>query len=243
MPDDSPAFAVPQDAVIRRLFRWSGIFPLGAFVIVHVVTNVLAVRGGDAILATAQRLARTPALAAIEAAFVFLPLIVHAAIGAWLIVREPIAAPSPYPRAVRTALRATGVGTAVFVAIHLPELRSRVPGAHPGGGELQTVLGSDLSSTWHGVPIVGVFYLAGAGCVAFHFAAGLWGESRRARLRSWAAWSAGVVGVAIWCAFADVVVLHATGSTLFGGWSADAPAAVAPAEPCPQGPKKTSTNE
>jgi hypothetical protein len=121
-------------------------------------------------------------------------------------------------------MRATGVATLAFLAMHLPEFRFRLGAAvRPDGHELATILAMDLSSTWKGLPLRGVAYLAGAGCAVFHFAAGMWGAfagtSRGARSpkgRKWIAWAASVLGAAIWIAFANLVILHATGATLLG---------------------------
>jgi succinate dehydrogenase/fumarate reductase cytochrome b subunit len=179
----------------------------------------------------------------VEALFVYAPLALHAGIGLWLVVtRMPLAQPSPYPPGVRVAMRATGVVVAAFLAMHLPEVRFRSPfqgGARPGSGELLTVLASDLSSTWHGVPWRAVAYLAAAGCIAFHFAAGLWGffatswgaSARARRLRRGAAWGAAIVGSSVWLLLTDVIVLHATGTRLIG---APAPSPAPTGGDCPR---------
>ena len=220
----------------RRLFSFSGVFPLGAFLVVHLVVNARALRGEAAFVGAARTLERFPGIAAVEAVLVFLPLLVHAAIGAWLVAtRAPLAEPSPYPRGVAVAMRATGVVVLAFLAMHLPELRLRALGPAPDGGELLTILSADLSSTWHAVPSRGIAYLIGTGAVTFHFVAGLWGAFARSRsgsvasTRRVAGWAAVALGAAMWLLFVDVVVLHATGSRLFGS-----PAAAARSlEPCP----------
>ena len=226
-----------MDRLARRFFSLSGLVPLGAFLVIHVVTNARAIRGDAAFLAATRTFESVPALPLIEALFVFAPLVLHGALGLWLILtRRSFEPAAPYPRGVRLAMRATGVLTLAFLAMHLPELRFRQPGIRPSGGELLTVLASDMSSTWHGIPWRGVVYLAAAGCVAFHFAAGLWGffaRPRRAgRVNAAAAWVAGAVGAVLWALLANVVVLHATGARLFRGARDDAPQSSA--ADCPQ---------
>jgi succinate dehydrogenase / fumarate reductase cytochrome b subunit len=229
---------VPE-TLVRRVFSLSGVFPLGAFLVVHILANASALRGDGAFAATVRALHGLPFRGLAEGLLVFAPLAVHGAIGVWMtITRRPLAQPSPYPNGVRVAMRVTGVLVLAFVAMHLPEIRFGVgPDGHTGAA-LLTVLTADLSSTWRGVPWRGVVYLAGAGCVTFHFAAGLWGfvigswsgrdaPSRRTRLA--AAWGAAVVGASLWIALADVVVLHATGARVVG---AAAPEPVA-TQPCP----------
>src|SRR5262249_23634495 len=147
----------------------------------------------------------------------------------------PLARPNPYSPGVRAAMRATGVLAFVFLGLHLPELRFRIPGARPRSGELLTLLTSDLSSTWHGVPWRAVVYLVAAGGVAFHFAAGLWGflatawagaGARNGRFRRGAAWGAAIVGGSFWLLLTDVVVLHATGTRLIGDPAPPEPASL-----------------
>lgn len=225
MPTTAPARPALSTRAprVHRLFSLCGVLPLGAFLVVHLAINAAAL-GGDAAFARAVHLAhRLPALWLFESLFIFAPLLVHGGIGLWMVVtRTPLAESSPYPDALRIALRATGVVAVAFVAMHLPELRWRAPGVRLGAGELETLLVADLSTVWHGVPWRGAAYLVGTGCVTFHFAAGMWGWlmttrlGARSRARRWVGWGAGAVGAAVWVLLANVVVFHATGSRLFG---------------------------
>jgi succinate dehydrogenase/fumarate reductase cytochrome b subunit (b558 family) len=232
-------------ALARRIFSLSGVVPLGAFLVLHVVTNARALRGEFAFEQAVRAQARIPGLPVVEALVVFAPLLVHAAMGAWLVAtRRPLGeGASPYPRALAVAMRATGVVAIVFLALHLPDLRFRAEmvaslaspaSARPDGGVLLTLLAAELSSTWHGIPLRAVAYLAGSACVVFHFAAGLWGFFARtergveARARLWAAWAAAAVGASMWLLLVGTVVFHATGARLFGS-----PAAPVAHEPCP----------
>ena len=240
VPDyDAPAFPLPLFA--RRFFSLSGVVPLGVFLVLHAVTNFRVVRGEPAFLATVRLYERIPALPLVEAVFVFAPLVFHATLGLWAVAaRRPLHETSPYPGGVRVAMRATGVLLGVFLAMHLSELRFRVPGVRPSGGELLTVLASDLSATSHGVPWRGIAYLVGTGCATFHLSVGLWGffattnAGSRARERAWAAYCLAALGGVLWLTFANVVVLHATGARLFGApepWTS--PAETIEREPCP----------
>jgi succinate dehydrogenase/fumarate reductase cytochrome b subunit len=214
------------------------VLPLGIFLIAHLAINARALRGDAVFVSAVHALHRIPALALLEWLLVFAPLAVHATIGLWLVVtRQPLAEPSPYPDAMRIAVRATGVAAIAFLALHLPELRFRTPGARLDGDELAAVLMADLSSTWHGVPLRGGAYLAGAACVTFHFAAGLWAffvttrAGRSARARKWGGWGAGAIGAATWVMLANIVVFHATGARLLGG--AEEPGDRGAHLPCP----------
>jgi succinate dehydrogenase/fumarate reductase cytochrome b subunit (b558 family) len=214
--------------LLRRLFSLTGVVPLGAFLVLHVVINARAVRGEQAFARSADLLARIPALPLAEVLFVLLPLLLHAAVGLWLVAsRQPLTEPSPYPESLAAAMRVTGLVALAFLAMHLPELRFRGLVRSPSGGELATRLAEDLSSTWHGLPWRGAAYILGSACVVFHFAAGLWGffaRSRRgadARSRRWAALGAATLGTAMWLLLVDAVVFHATGARLVGSPEAD----------------------
>jgi len=222
--------------LLRRLFSLTGVVPLGAFLVVHVVVNARAVRGELAFARSADALARIPALPLFELLFVLLPLLLHAAIGLWLVAsRQPLSEPTPYPPTLAAAMRVTGLVALAFLAMHLPELRFRGLVQSPSGGELATRLAEDLSSTWHGLPWRGAAYLIGSACVVLHFAAGLWGFFARsprgadARSRRWAALGAAMVGSAMWLLLVDAVVFHATGARLVGSPEAD----TSQVGPCP----------
>jgi succinate dehydrogenase/fumarate reductase cytochrome b subunit (b558 family) len=233
VPD--PALATRRRALVREAFSLSGVLPLGAFLVVHVAANARALAGDAAFTSAAKGLERIPALALVEIVFVYVPMLVHAGIGAWLIVtRASLGAPSPFGSAARLAMRITGVLALAFLALHLAELRFRTPGARPAAEALSTLLASHLASMQYGLPLRAVGYLLGSAAVCFHFAAGLWGvfartpqgQGRQARRR--AVWWAGAVGGAMWLLFANVVVFHATGAPLLGG----APAEWHASEPC-----------
>ena len=225
----------------RRLFTLSGVAPLGAFLVLHAITNARAVRGEAAFIGAMAKYDHVPALPLFEALFVYVPLLFHGAFGLWLIVaRRPLVEPSPYPPRWRLAVRVTGVVGALFLVLHLPEYRFRNSSfVSPSGGELLTWLAADLSSTFHGWPLKAVVYLFASACMTFHFAAGSWGvfagtrlgaDDPRARRRS--AWAAALAGSALWFIFANTVVYHATGASLFGE-PAHPEAEVIPGAECP----------
>lgn len=213
--------AASDSKLARRLFSLSGVLPLGVFLVVHLATNVRAIRGGGEYARAIDLVHRIPGLPAVEALLLFAPLALHSLVGSWLaITRTPLSEPSPYGRTMSIAVRATGAAALAFIAMHLAELRF---GARLDGATLATIVQADLSSTRWSVPWRALAYLVGTACVTFHFAAGLWGwfaRTRRgessARARRFAAWGAGAVGAAMWILFADVVVLHATGARLLG---------------------------
>jgi succinate dehydrogenase / fumarate reductase cytochrome b subunit len=237
LPDPDLAARAADARRMRRAFSMSGVFPLGAFLVLHLLLNAQALRGTPAFEATVRSLHRIPAAPLVESIFVFAPLLFHGALGLWLVAsRTPLVPVAPYPPLVRIVMRATGVVAALFLAMHLSEIRFHSAGTRLGGDELATLLDADLSSVSRGVPWRGLGYLVGTACVTFHFACGLWGFFATTRAgrespsgRKWAACGAIAGGLAMWVAFADVVVLRATGARLFGAGAQEAAAA----EPCP----------
>lgn len=208
----------------HRLLSLSGVFPLGAFLVLHLAVNTLALRREAAYVAAVGAVHRLPGIIAGEWVLVLAPLLVHASIGMWLVgTRQSLVKQGPYPLRLRIAMRATGVAAFAFLAMHLLEVRFGRSNERLGGAELMTVLDAGLSSIWHGVPWRGAAYLAGTACVTFHFATGLWGYAVGTRLghservRRQAGWGAAALGAVIWLLLANVVVFHATGARLFGG--------------------------
>lgn len=206
-----------------RVFSLTGLVPLGAFLVVHLVVGARALRGMEAYEAAIDAVSRIPGLRALELGLVLAPLAVHGAVGlAMTVRRQPWGLPPVLPAAWTRATRVAGVLTLAFLVLHLPEMHVLGRGARLDGAELLTVLSADLSSTAWGVPWRGVLYLVGTGAVTLHFAVGCWTFLARTRLgaearaRRTAAWAAVVVGGAMWLLFVDVVVLHATGARLFG---------------------------
>jgi succinate dehydrogenase / fumarate reductase cytochrome b subunit len=220
--------AGPQ-SLIRRLFTLSGTAPLGAFLVLHAITNSRATSGEASFLRSVAAYDRVPGLFALELVLIYVPLLFHAAYGTWLVVtRKALAEPVARPQGWPLAMRATGVVGGLFVLAHLLELRFRIPGARPTGGQLLTWLTADLSSTFHGWPLVAAGYLFASACTTFHFAAGTWAVFARSplgendsRARRGTAWAAVVGAVVLWLAFANTVVLHATGARLFGSPAAE----------------------
>ena len=232
MPE--PALDLSRPAFSARVLSLTGVLPLGAFLVLHAALNARALGGEAPFVRVVGRMAGVPGLAVLEAVVIWVPLAVHAVVGvAWTVTRRPSL--SPYPRAVRAAMRATGVLVLAFLAMHLPELRFRLAGSRPDGGQLLTLLAGDLSSMRAGLPWRAILYLLGSAAATFHFAAGLWGffastpRGSGARARRYAAWWAGAVGAVMWTLFVAATVYHATGARLLGG----EPEVTAPLAPCP----------
>ncbi len=214
--------------LLQGLFSWTGILALGGFLVVHLIVNAFALGGAPRFATVLGTVHRIPLLGALEACFIFAPLALHGALGAWLIATRSSLVPArPYSPRMRLAMRVAGVGVVAFLAMHLPEFRWREGGERLGPSETADLLATDLSWTLQGMPWRALAYLLGAACAAFHLGCGSWAlfacstrgqASQRARVT--AAWAFGGASLAVWLGFADIVVLHATGAPLVGGAAA-----------------------
>jgi succinate dehydrogenase / fumarate reductase cytochrome b subunit len=184
---------------------------------VHILTTATGVAGQARFERTfAQRTWVTAAIVVL----VLIPLAFHAAYGAYLAAlrRDDRSLPTWRPKLRRTA----AVGTLVFVAAHVVELPAHLWTGRIGTGALFDVVGAHLSSTWHGVPAVAVFYLAGVAATLAHFALELWvfvpasGVVLAEGARKVFAWGLVVGASVLFLVAGNTIVFFATGAPVFG---------------------------
>jgi len=177
--ESAPGWIDRNHFLLRRLHSLTGIVPIGAFLIFHLLTNSTAFLGAQRYDAHVRQIHDLPWLPVIEILFIFLPLAFHGVYGvviAWqgkLNVRQ-----YPYMDNWRYTLqRVTAWITLVFVAIHLlhfrfaywfgvPEYASAAPGffAFTRQGFLHLWLPAWLW-IW--------MYVIGVSAAAFHFSNGI----------------------------------------------------------------------
>jgi succinate dehydrogenase/fumarate reductase cytochrome b subunit len=152
---------------LDRAFELTSVFPLGAFVVMHLIDYGRVLFGAGEIGAR-----RHPALVVVvaEALLVWLPLVGHAA-WSFSVTRRRRATEAS--SAALVAHRIAGVVVGLFLVDHfvrfrLPILLGRV---HPGDSVVR--LAAELSSTRAGVPWVAALHLVGILAVAFHLTMGL----------------------------------------------------------------------
>lgn len=172
---DSPTFLERHQFLIYRLFSLSGLVPVGAFLVVHLLTNASVLAGAASFQARVDLIhSLGPLLVPIEVAFIFLPLLFHAVVG-FLIVANglPNVGSYPYVGNVRYTLqRATGMIAAVFIVWHLYQLHWL--GAPLGGGEFDPHRATSTAAIALRPMWVTALYAVGVLSVVFHFANGLW---------------------------------------------------------------------
>ena len=73
--------------LLRKLHSLSGIVPIGAFLIEHILSNFEALKGPAAYAAQVKFLNALPLVRVLEWAFIFLPLAYHALYGVYIALR------------------------------------------------------------------------------------------------------------------------------------------------------------
>lgn len=162
--------AESKSFVNRRLHSLLGVIPVGAYLVVHLLTNYYATMGKEAFQKQVALLESLPFLLAIETVFIYLPILYHGIYGVYIAIQA-----KNNPRQFGTfrnymfiLQRVTGIITFIFIAVHVWQTR------------IQVFFGLDpleFGSRMHDIfsnPIWTVLYLIGLTSTVFHFSNGLW---------------------------------------------------------------------
>jgi succinate dehydrogenase / fumarate reductase, cytochrome b subunit len=185
MSAPSPSFFMRHEFLIRRLHSLSGLIPVGAYMTVHLLVNASLINGAASFQTNVNQIhSLEKALFLVEWAFIFLPLIFHAAVGVWIITTGKSNHDNyRYVNNWRYTLqRWSGVIAIVFIFFHVFHLHgwfhsewwlSRV--AEPWGMARFRPFNasSSLALAMSGF-IWPVFYLLGIIACVFHLANGIW---------------------------------------------------------------------
>ncbi|HMK30058.1 MAG TPA: hypothetical protein VK473_10270 [Terriglobales bacterium] len=159
--------------VLRRLHSLSGVFPVGAFLIEHYVSNAYATNGVHAYNKQVEFLTSVPFVWALELFFIYIPILYHSLYGFYIWYRGDGNVGPAYPWAgnwMYTAQRWTGGIAFVYMVYHVWTMR--FSGIHimsnPAAG-FTKVYDTFAGSGW-----IVAFYFIGIIAAAWHFAYGLW---------------------------------------------------------------------
>jgi hypothetical protein len=147
---------------VERWLSWSGLVPLPAFVLLHLVRELWLGFATD----VSDVLRPAPGFGSVLTAWllVWLPLAVHAALGGWFLLSgRTLARPTtddeaPLPRRLS---RASGALSLVFIAYHAHAYGLLVWLGEADARDAGFRLTAELSSTHFGVPLAGGAYLLG----------------------------------------------------------------------------------
>jgi succinate dehydrogenase / fumarate reductase cytochrome b subunit len=155
----------------RRLHSLSGIVPIGAFLVEHIVSNFEAVNGPLAYAQQVKFLNSLPLVRVLEWSFIFIPLAFHALYGVYIAVRGRSNV-NVYPWAGNFGYlmqRVTGIIAFVYIIQHV--LRQRFMGVslpeNPAYAFHKVQV--ELSNPW-----MLAFYIIAMIAVSWHFAYGIW---------------------------------------------------------------------
>ena len=173
LPDDS--FLGRHQFLLYRLFSLAGFIPVGAFLIVHLLTNA-SVLGGAAAFQSRVDLIHSlgPLLPAVEWMFIFIPMLFHAVMGFVIIATGvPNVGSYSYMGNVRYTLqRATAMIAFAFILWHITQLHWM--GAPLGGGQFDPHHAASSAAVALKPVAITLLYAVGIIGTVYHFANGLW---------------------------------------------------------------------
>ena len=157
--------------LLRKLHSLTGIVPIGAFLLEHILSNLEIIHGPVAYAKQVQFLNSLPLVRVLEWAFIFIPLLFHAGYGVFIAVRGRSNV-NVYPWAgnwMYVTQRVTGIIAVLYIIQHL--WFQRFSGVslpeHPGLAYWKVQY--ELSNPW----MVAV-YVIGMIATCSHFAYGIW---------------------------------------------------------------------
>ena len=173
LPDDS--FLGRHQFLLYRLFSLAGFIPVGAFLIVHLLTNA-SVLGGAAAFQSRVDLIHSlgPLLPTVEWVFIFIPMLFHAVMGFVIIATGvPNVGSYSYMGNVRYTLqRASGMIAFAFILWHITQLHWM--GAPVGGGQFDPHHAASSAAVALKPVAITLLYATGIIATVYHFANGLW---------------------------------------------------------------------
>ena len=122
MAETAPSFLARNEFVVRRLHSLSGLIPVGAYMVVHLLTNATVLDSPGAFQRSVYSIhSLGKLLPLVEWVFIFIPLLFHAIIGV-AIIRGSVPNTRHYPYGANwryTMQRITGVIALLFILQHV----------------------------------------------------------------------------------------------------------------------------
>jgi len=187
-PATSPAaadstFLGRHEFLLRRLHSLSGIVPVGAYMVIHLLTNASILEGAGTYQRQVYLIHSLPMLPVIEWVFIFIPLLYHAIYGV-LILRGSLPNNSTYRYSnnVRYTLqRATGMIAFVFIMWHVFHMHGWIHAdwwektVHGFGAMFRPYnAASTAARAMQASVLYPIFYVIGVLACVFHLSNGIW---------------------------------------------------------------------
>jgi succinate dehydrogenase / fumarate reductase, cytochrome b subunit len=181
----SPSFLVRHEFLLRRLHSLTGLVPVGAYMVVHLLVNSTLLTGVSVFQKNVYQIhSLEDALVIVEWAFIFLPILFHAILGV-VIVYSGVPNLRSYPTGANyryVLQRATGLIAFAFILFHVFHLHGWFHfdwwirnvaepwnGANFRAYNAASTLGEAMASSW-----IQVLYAVGILACVFHLANGIW---------------------------------------------------------------------
>ncbi len=155
----------------RRLHSLSGVVPIGAFLVEHMLTNSRALHGKAAYNEAVEWISNLPYLLWMEIFLIGLPIVFHAVYGVYIAVKaKPNPVQYPYFRNwMYTFQRASGMLLLAYITWHVWGTRV----AKIYNPAIASNFFDFMAANFHNPFYLG-FQILGVIAAAFHFANGLW---------------------------------------------------------------------
>lgn len=185
MDQPKPSFLVRNEFLIRRLHSLSGLVPVGAYMVVHLLTNASVLNGPGTFQSNVYQIhSLGRLLPVIEWGFIFLPILFHAIIGVVIVAGcMPNTIHYPYKANFRYTLqRWTGMIAFVFILWHVFHMHGwfhsevwRANVVEPfGGGQFKPYNAASSAGLALQSAVVAFLYAVGVLSCVYHLANGIW---------------------------------------------------------------------
>ena len=207
-PETNDSWLVRNEFLIRRLHSLTGLVPVGAYMVVHLLTNSTVVDSPASFQRQVYLIhALGDFLPVIEWTLIFIPLLFHAIVGVVIVASGlPNTTAYPYESNIRYTLqRVTGMIAFVFIVWHVFHMHGWFHNewwldnvAEPlGGAQFRAYNASSTAAAALGSALVMLLYAIGILASVFHLANGIWTAGI-----TWGLWltpaAQGRAGIACW---------------------------------------------
>ena len=155
----------------HKLHSLSGIVPIGAFLVEHIVSNFETMNGPLAYAQQVKFLNSLPLVRVLEICFIFIPLAFHALYGVWIAFRGRVSV-NVYPWAGNYGYvmqRVTGLIAFVYIIQHVARQRFMGVSIPENPAMAFHKVQVELSNPW-----MLAFYVIAMVATSWHFAYGIW---------------------------------------------------------------------
>ncbi|WP_058302347.1 succinate dehydrogenase cytochrome b558 subunit [Gorillibacterium timonense] len=156
----------------RKIHSLLGVFPVGFFLLEHLITNYSAYNEGhEGFIQKIEWINKLPLLLGMEILFIWLPILYHGIYGMYVAftAKNNVKSYGYYRNILFMLQRVTGVITLIFIGWHVYETRIQLA--------LGNVTHDQLGVQMHEIvtqPVSYALYIIGTLAASFHFTNGMW---------------------------------------------------------------------